>query len=61
MRPSSPIRYATSRRSPARLRATSHAPTFKAKPASQPVADVHTLTTAEPVITQQSSAKEHAA
>ncbi|WP_075761994.1 hypothetical protein [Photobacterium proteolyticum] len=61
MRPASPVRYVSTHRSPSRLRATSHAPTFKARKAPQHVAEVHTITTAEPVIAQQCADNEQAA
>lgn len=61
MRPASPVRYVSTPRSPSRLRATSHAPTFKTKKASQHVADVHTITTPEQVIANLHSDNEQAA
>ncbi|WP_299020688.1 hypothetical protein [uncultured Photobacterium sp.] len=61
MRPASSVRYVTTRRSPSRLRATSHAPTFKAKSAPKHVADVRTIATPEPMITSVHSKNEHAA
>ena len=52
MRPASPVRYASTPRSPSRLRACSHAPHFKVNTNKTPTTDVH-LTTAEAQLDQQ--------
>ncbi|MEC6798923.1 hypothetical protein VXS03_17830 [Photobacterium sp. S4TG1] len=52
MRPASPVRYASTPRSPSRLRATSHAPHFKVNAKKSLTTDVH-LTSTEAQLDQQ--------
>ncbi|MCW8331463.1 hypothetical protein MD588_21955 [Photobacterium sp. SDRW27] len=61
MRPASSVRYVSTPRSPSRLRATSHAPTFKTKKAPLHTADVHTMPAPGPVIAEARSDNEQAA
>ncbi len=41
MRPASPVRYASTPRSPSRLRATSHAPHFKVNAKKATITEIH--------------------
>ncbi len=60
MRSASPVRYVSTPRSPSRLRATSHAPTFKTKKAPQKVAEIHTIATPEAAIAVRSDNEQAA-
>ncbi|KAE8176055.1 hypothetical protein [Photobacterium carnosum] len=52
MRPASPVRYASTPRSPSRLRASSHAPQFKVSVKKTPTTEIH-LTGADAQLDQQ--------
>ncbi|WP_297486205.1 hypothetical protein [uncultured Photobacterium sp.] len=52
MRPASPVRYASTPRSPSRLRASSHAPHFKVNAKKSITTDIH-LTTTDAQLDQQ--------
>ncbi|SKA53940.1 hypothetical protein [Photobacterium toruni] len=57
MRPASPVRYASTPRSPSRLRASSHAPQFKVSAKKTPTTEIH-LTCADAQLDQQQISPE---